>query len=592
MARTKINGDQIQANSIDTAHIADNQVTLAKMAGLAATKFILGNGDGDPAAVSMSGDATMANNGAVTIANNAVSLAKMAGLARGKFIYGDASGDPAALDVGSAHQFLQHDGTDLAWVSMSGDVTLSAGVATIANGAVEQTMIANDAVGADQLDSDAVVNASVASGAAIAFSKMENVTSGRIIVGNGSNVPTAVALSGDASLANTGAITVTGASGDFAVTGNLTAANLTVNGTTTTVNSTTVTIDDPIFTLGGDTAPGSDDNKDRGIEFRWHDGSNAKIGFFGYDDSASKLTFIPDATNTGEVFTGDAGNVIFGNIEGTITTATQNSITTATGLASIGTITNGTWQGTDVGVAHGGTGASTAANARSNLGLAIGSNVQAFDDGLNSIAGLTTAANKMIYTTDSDTYAVADLTAAGRALLDDANADAQLVTLGLTANATELNVMDGSVTPTGPNGVTAAFTDGLILNDGGTMKQVTVDVIASLLFSSEYWQRIEVDVASANTGNNSVSGNKSTISCGNVTLFPSFSSIGNATAGAHDAAAIVAMQHVFQIYVNGLHQAQGEDWEAVYYDSNNLKIQFSYELDNSDHIIIHSGKGS
>ena len=37
--------------------------------------------------------------------------------------------------------------------------------------------------------------------------------------------------------------------------------NLTVNGTTTTVNSATVTIDDPIFTLGGDTAPSSDDNK-------------------------------------------------------------------------------------------------------------------------------------------------------------------------------------------------------------------------------------------------------------------------------------------------------------------------------------------
>ena len=35
--------------------------------------------------------------------------------------------------------------------------------------------------------------------------------------------------------------------------------DLQVDGTTTTVNSTTVTIDDPIFTLGGDTAPGSDD---------------------------------------------------------------------------------------------------------------------------------------------------------------------------------------------------------------------------------------------------------------------------------------------------------------------------------------------
>ena len=88
--------------------------------------------------------------------------------------------------------------------------------------------------------------------------------------------------------------------------------NLTVNGTTTTINSTVTTLDDPIITLGGDAAPSSDDNKDRGVEFRWHDGSNAKVGFFGYDDSTSKFTFIPDATNTSEVFAGSAGNVSFG----------------------------------------------------------------------------------------------------------------------------------------------------------------------------------------------------------------------------------------------------------------------------------------
>ena len=90
--------------------------------------------------------------------------------------------------------------------------------------------------------------------------------------------------------------------------------DLIVNGTTTTVNSTTVTIDDPIFTLGGDSAPGSDDNKDRGIEFRYHTGSAAKVGFFGYDDSASAFTFIADATNSSEVFSGSAGDVVFGNI--------------------------------------------------------------------------------------------------------------------------------------------------------------------------------------------------------------------------------------------------------------------------------------
>ena len=91
--------------------------------------------------------------------------------------------------------------------------------------------------------------------------------------------------------------------------------NLTVNGTTTSINSTVTTLDDPIITLGGDTAPSSDDNKDRGVEFRWHNGSAAKLGFFGYDDSTSKFTFIPDATNTAEVFSGSAGNVAFGGGE-------------------------------------------------------------------------------------------------------------------------------------------------------------------------------------------------------------------------------------------------------------------------------------
>ena len=75
--------------------------------------------------------------------------------------------------------------------------------------------------------------------------------------------------------------------------------------------------------------------------------------------------------------------------------------------------------------------------ARTNLGLAIGSDVQAHDAGLDSISGLTTAADKMIYTTGSDTYAVASLTAAGRALLDDADAAAQQATLGLGTAATK-----------------------------------------------------------------------------------------------------------------------------------------------------------
>jgi len=85
--------------------------------------------------------------------------------------------------------------------------------------------------------------------------------------------------------------------------------NLTVNGSTTTINSTTLTSDDVILTLGGDTAPALDDNKDRGIEFRWHNGTQAKVGFFGFDDSTGKFIFIPDATNSSEVFSGTKGTI-------------------------------------------------------------------------------------------------------------------------------------------------------------------------------------------------------------------------------------------------------------------------------------------
>ena len=116
-------------------------------------------------------------------------------------------------------------------------------------------------------------------------------------------------------------VTVT-TSGDLEVTG-----DLTVNGTTTTVNSNIVTIDDPVFTLGGDTAPTSDDNKDRGIEFRYHDGSTAKLGFFGFDDSTGDFTFLTSATNSSEVFSGTKGNLDINNI------SLSGSITSVDGAA-------------------------------------------------------------------------------------------------------------------------------------------------------------------------------------------------------------------------------------------------------------------
>lgn len=77
--------------------------------------------------------------------------------------------------------------------------------------------------------------------------------------------------------------------------------------------------------------------------------------------------------------------------------------------------------------------AATPAELRTLLALVVGTNVQAWDADLDAIAALTSAADKMPYSTAAQTWALATLTTFGRSLIDDADAATARATLGVPA---------------------------------------------------------------------------------------------------------------------------------------------------------------
>jgi len=159
-----------------------------------------------------------------------------------------------------------------------------------------------------------------------------------------------------------------------------------------------------------------------------------------------------------------------------------------------------------IAIAEGGTNASTVSGARTNLGLAIGSNVQAWDTDLDWVA--------------------ANITAAGKALLDDADAAAQRTTLGLAIGAnvqawdTDLDWVAANITAAGKallddaDATAQRTTLGLVIGTNVQAYDATLSTLAGGLASAKIW----IGGAGGEPAQQSISGDASLADTGALTV--------------------------------------------------------------------------
>lgn len=223
----------------------------------------------------------------------------------------------------------------------------------------------------------------------------------------------------------------------------------------TTSSSWRVTTADPI--IPGTTSISFQVVTAQDLDFAGDSGGNLAI-----DLDTEVLTI---AGGTG-IDTSGAVNTLTIDIDSTVTTLTGTQTLTNKTLTSptidLSTVTSSG----DLPVANGGTGSSTASGARTNLGLAIGSNVQAHDVDLDALAALSKTDSNFIVGNGSTWVAETGATARTSLGVDVAGTDNSTdVTLGGTPNYITIS---GQVITRGSIDLTTDVTGDLPIAEGGT----------------------------------------------------------------------------------------------------------------------------
>jgi len=204
-------------------------------------------------------------------------------------------------------------------------------VTTGDTGTVTSTMIADGTI----------VNADVNASAAIAHSKLANITAGQVLLGNASNVPTATALSGDVTVDSSGVTAISSgvivnadvnasAAIDFSKLASLASANILIGNASNVATSTAVTGDVTISNAGV-TAIAAGAIVDADIN------ASAEIAVSKLADGTARQLLQTDAAGTGVEW---ASNIdIPGTLDVTSAATFDSTIGASAGTASLPSIT-------------------------------------------------------------------------------------------------------------------------------------------------------------------------------------------------------------------------------------------------------------